>query len=67
MAILKISELRRIIARQPLSSPVHLPLQGKGSEQKEGKNIKGVDQKRGLLLFQVISNSLLHKQLFHCV
>nr|CAD2165438.1 unnamed protein product [Meloidogyne enterolobii] len=52
MAILKISELRRIIARQPLSSPVHLPLQGKGSEQKEGKNIKGVDQKRGLLLFQ---------------
>ncbi|CAK5073577.1 unnamed protein product [Meloidogyne enterolobii] len=52
MAILKISELRRIIARQPLSSPVHLPLQGKGSEQKEGKNIKSVDQKRGLLLFQ---------------
>uniref|UniRef100_A0A914MRU2 Uncharacterized protein n=1 Tax=Meloidogyne incognita TaxID=6306 RepID=A0A914MRU2_MELIC len=52
MAILKVSELRRIIARQPLSSPVHLTLQGKGHEEKEGKNIKSVDQKRGLLLFQ---------------
>uniref|UniRef100_A0A1I8BQX8 Phorbol-ester/DAG-type domain-containing protein n=1 Tax=Meloidogyne hapla TaxID=6305 RepID=A0A1I8BQX8_MELHA len=52
MAILKVSELRRIIARQPIGSPVHLPLQGKGPEQKEGKNIRSIDHKRGLLLFQ---------------